>query len=70
MVLEGIEEELRTEKAEGREVSGNLHIEHVMPQTWQEKWPLSGDAANDEEAAANLHRQPGLVPARPGVHRL
>ena len=56
MVLEGIEEELRTDMAESREVSGNLHIEHVMPQTWQENWPLSGDAANHDEVVANRDR--------------
>ena len=33
MVLEGIEARLRTNKAETGEVPGNLHIEHVMPQT-------------------------------------
>ena len=31
MILEGIEEALRTNKAESREVPGNLQIEHVMP---------------------------------------
>ena len=56
MVLEGIEEELSTDKAEGREVPGNLHIEHVMPQTWQEKWSPPGNAANDDEAVANRDR--------------
>ena len=56
MVLEGIEAELRTNKAESREVPGNLHIEHVMPQTWHPNWPLPGEVAEDEEAVADRDR--------------
>lgn len=41
MVLEAIEETLRTEKAEDRHVTrGRLTIEHILPQTWQEYWPI------------------------------
>ena len=54
IVLEGIEAELRTNKAESGEVPGNLHIEHVMPQTWLPHWPLPDDA--DEEDVANRDR--------------
>ena len=50
MVLEGIEEALRTNKAESGDVPGNLQIEHVMPQTWHPHWPLSKDVAADVEA--------------------
>ena len=56
MVLEGIEEKLRTNKAESREVYGTLHIEHVMPQTWSPNWPLPDDVAGDGEAVANRDR--------------
>ena len=56
MVLAGIEEELRTNKAESREVPGGLHIEHVMPQAWHPNWPLPDDITDDEAAAANRDR--------------
>ena len=56
MVLEGIEAELRTNKAESQEVPGNLHIEHVMPQTWHPNWPLPVEVAEDEEAASDRNR--------------
>lgn len=56
MVLAGIEEELRTDKAESREVLGTLHIEHVMPQAWRQNWPLPDDVADDGEAATKRDR--------------
>ena len=56
MVLVGIEEELRTNKAESREVLDNLHIEHVMPQAWHSNWPLPDDVAGDGEAVAERDR--------------
>lgn len=39
LVLEGIEEALRTDKSESLIVQGNLTIEHIMPQQWQQNWP-------------------------------
>lgn len=56
MVLEGIEARLRTNRAETGEVPGNLHIEHVMPQTWHPNWPLPADVAEDEEAVGDRNR--------------
>ena len=56
MVLEGIEAELRTNKAETGEVPSSLHIEHVMPQTWHPNWPLPTKVAKDEEAVADRER--------------
>ena len=48
MVLAGIEEQLRTEnKAEMTTVPPNLHIEHIMPRTWQPTWPLPDDADHE-----------------------
>ena len=51
MVLTGIEEQLRPEKAETQEAPPNLQIEHVMPQAWHKNWPLpegeDGEAAHD-----------------------
>lgn len=40
MLLEGMEEELRTDKAESDSVPRNLTIEHIMPQQWRENWGL------------------------------
>ena len=41
MVLETIEDNLRGVLAEEAHVArGSLTIEHVMPQSWQEHWPL------------------------------
>ncbi len=56
MVLEGIEAELRTNKAESQEVPDDLHIEHVMPQTWHPNWPLPVEVAEDEKAVADRDR--------------
>ena len=56
MVLEGIEAELRTNKAESGEVPGSLHIEHVMPQTWHPNWSLPAEVAADEEVVADRDR--------------
>lgn len=39
MVLEGIEEELRTAKAESGRCPTGLTIEHIMPRRWQGAWP-------------------------------
>lgn len=38
ILLEGIEEELRTDKAESDSVPRNLTIEHIMPQQWRENF--------------------------------
>ena len=54
MVLSGIEEQLRTDKAETQEVPRNLHIEHIMPQAWHVNWPLLGD--NGEENTVHRER--------------
>ena len=39
MVLEVVEEELRTTKSEGRGVPPELTIEHIMPRSWRGVWP-------------------------------
>ena len=56
MVLVGIEEQLRTNKAETQEVPGNLTIEHVMPQAWRDNWPLPKGSEGGGEAAINRDR--------------
>ena len=55
MVLTGIEEHLRTAKAESQEVPRNLSIEHVMPQAWHRYWSLP-EGADDDEAIRNRDR--------------
>ena len=56
MLLEGIEKELHTEKAESEQIPTGLQIEHVMPQSWQQNWPL--DVADEDyvEAAEDRER--------------
>ena len=54
MILEGIEEELRTAKAESQSVPRNLTIEHIMPQHWRQHWPLPTDM--EDETKAELER--------------
>ena len=56
MVLEAIEGDLRTNKAESLEVPANLHIEHVMPQAWHRYWLLPDYVSGDVNAAENRDR--------------
>ena len=56
LVLEGIEEELRTVKTEDQAVPRNLTIEHIMPQRWREHWRLPTELVDDMEAAGNRDR--------------
>ncbi len=49
LVLEGIEETLRTSMSEQIEVPKDLTIEHVMPQSWESTWPLR-DRVDQEDA--------------------
>lgn len=54
LLLEGIEEGLRTRKTEPDSVSRNLTIEHLMPQNWTEHWPLRDVGA--DTVSATRHR--------------
>ena len=56
MVLAGIEEELRTNKAESQEVPPHLHIEHVMPRAWHGTWEPPEPTHDGGDAAANRDR--------------
>lgn len=56
LVLEGIEGELRTDKAESRSVPRNLTIEHIMPQGWMKHWPLPTDSQDPVIAARQRER--------------
>ena len=57
LVLEGIEEALRTKQAESQSVPRKLTIEHVMPQQWRQNWPLPEDTEDKAKMAAERDRQ-------------
>jgi hypothetical protein len=67
MVLSAIETSLYSSKVEALQVPKGLSIEHVLPQDWEEHWPLpSGLSPDDrlaaEEArAARIHRLGNLT---------
>ena len=54
MVLEVIEKELRTTKAEGGAVPTGLTIEHIMPRSWRGVWPEPGVGLEAEERRDRL----------------
>jgi len=55
MILEGIEDILRSPKSEEEHVLRNvLTIEHIMPQAWRDHWPLHGEYS--EEAVGERDR--------------
>ena len=56
IVLTGVEEQLRSDKAESQEVPKNLHIEHVTLQAWHRNWPLPDGEEDDGEAATYRDR--------------
>lgn len=45
MVLRGIERQLSTAKGEKITIHTKLTIEHVLPQSWEEQWPLPAPAS-------------------------
>ena len=49
LILEGIEGQLRSSpKTDDQSVPRNLTIEHVMPQSWAQNWPVPDDDEKDE----------------------
>jgi len=58
MVLEGLEDALRSPKTEEEHVKRDaLTIEHIMPQDWRKHWPLRPREQQDElEAAEQRNR--------------
>lgn len=56
MILEGIEEELRTDKAESKFVPRKLTIEHIMPKKWGEYWQLPLEVDDEVEATQERDR--------------
>jgi uncharacterized protein with ParB-like and HNH nuclease domain len=47
MLLETMEAGLRNDFTETRDVPKNLTIEHIMPQSWRENWPLAPAVTHD-----------------------
>src|SRR5690606_31722489 len=45
-LLEAIEKAKRTKLSEEVQIKSTLTIEHVMPRSWQEHWPLPDEALN------------------------
>ena len=55
LVLQGIEGAMHTPWSETQRVPRNLHIEHIMPQSWYgTDWPLPDETIDAE--AATIHR--------------
>ena len=59
LVLEGIESQRRSMMSEQLEVPKNLTIEHLMPVSWGEHWPLP-DGEDEDKEEAKQKRQ-GLI---------
>ena len=53
MLLEAIETELRSDKAETSSVPRALTIEHILPRQWRARWFSLPDAPNTREAEEN-----------------
>ena len=56
MVLYAIETRLRSDKTEKLGQISNLTVEHIMPKSWDQKWPLSEDVP-DQDAAKDSRDQ-------------
>jgi len=54
MVLEAVEQQIRSEKSEKIELKEKLTIEHVLPQQWRTHWPLP-EGAGEDAAARRSH---------------
>lgn len=54
LLLEAFERSLYDKRTENVDLPGRLTIEHIMPQAWQEHWPL-GDGAPEEQAQNRNH---------------
>jgi hypothetical protein len=42
MILEALEQQIRTSKCEKILIQGPLTVEHVLPQSWKAYWPVNG----------------------------
>ncbi len=56
MVLEALELQLHTAKTEKVTLLGKLTIEHLLPQAWEQNWPLPKQTSDaEEEREALIH---------------
>jgi hypothetical protein len=61
-LLAAIENDLRTEMAEPIDVPSGLTVEHLLPQKWQEHWPLDPDDLEGVQLReAHVHRLGNLT---------
>jgi uncharacterized protein with ParB-like and HNH nuclease domain len=65
MLLEAMEEALRTRFAEDAACPRNLTIEHIMPQGWREHWPLTNDGAVEQMAELDNAGNPAAGEPQP-----
>lgn len=52
MILEALEESLRSDKSEDQSCPRNLTIEHILPQEWRAHWPVENGANRIEREMA------------------
>jgi hypothetical protein len=52
MLLEALEMGIRTAKSEVVALPSDLTVEHLMPQSWKEHWPLPNVEPHDKEASS------------------
>ncbi|TQS94361.1 DUF262 domain-containing protein [Arthrobacter sp. TS-15] len=60
MFLEAIENHYRAETKQGQVVRAGLPIEHILPQMWQENWPLE-TPEEQQDRQAHVHRLGNLT---------
>ncbi len=62
LILEVLETCLRTNRTEPLELTGDLPIEHLMPQSWTpQSWPIDDDAKSHDRRQASLHKLGNLT---------
>ena len=55
MVLEAVGNELRMPMTDEPNVPRGLTIEHVMPQEWRKKWPITGESEEEKDESTILN---------------
>ncbi len=63
MILEAVEHHLRTNLSEQLATTSGLHVEHVLPQSWHQHWPIpeGADHRATEERDVAKHRLGNLT---------
>lgn len=60
ILLEAVENKLRSETAQPQVLRAGYPVEHILPQAWEENWPVEGEQAQIERAA-RVHRLGNLT---------